>query len=108
MYWSKFHPSEENISKEEDNLYRIRDYDNPNINKAKLVNLNFLQTHRDSNIKYDKTKAFTIYPKDPIWDSMTETERVENGLPSKSLIRLFSFQHLFLFSIALGIINYFL
>jgi len=101
-YWTKFLSTEEQISKEEENLYRIRDYDDPNISKGKLVNLNFLYQHRDSKIKPDKTKALTITPKDPIWDSMTETERLENGLPTKTLYRIYSFQHFTIFGFALG------
>lgn len=102
FYWSKFQPKEESISKEEENLYRIRDYDDPNINKALLVNKNFLYHHRDSNNKFDKLRNMNVYPKDPIWDSMTETERIENGLPSKTQYRMNSIYHFIAFGLFTG------
>lgn len=102
LYWSKFQSSENNLSREEESLYRIRDDDDPNINKAKLVNRNFLAPHRDAAHKYDKIKLMTFIPKDPIWESMTENERIENGLPTKALYRMSSFYHLLIFGTALG------
>jgi hypothetical protein len=106
-YWTKFEPTEGQIQKEEENLYRIRDHDDPNINKAHLVNKNFLYVHRDSRNKFDKLKNMNIYPRDPIWDVMTETERIENGFPSKTQYRINSFYHFIGFGIALGNNNFF-
>jgi len=102
FYWTKFQPAEGILSKEEENLYRIRDYDDPNINKANLVNTNFLYTHRDSRNRFDKLRNMHVYPRDPIWDAMTEAERVENGLPSKAQYRINSFFHFFVFGVILG------
>ena len=102
FYWSKFQPAESQISREEENLHRIRDHDDPNINKANLVNKNFLYSHRDSANRSDKLSNLNVFPRDPIWDAMTETERVENGLPSKGQYRINSFLHFTVFGIALG------
>lgn len=102
LYWSKFTTQENNISKDDEHLYRIRDFDDPNINKAKLVNWNFLFPHRDSQYQVDKVVHLNLVPSDPIWETMNETERVENGLPTKFSYKLNSYYHLTLFAVALG------
>ena len=108
LYWFNFQPKNINsINKDEKDLYRIRDYDDPNINKAKLVNKNFLYPHRDSNGTHDKFRVSNITPKDPIYDTLTENERVENGLPTKFQYRINSIYNSLLTGFALGKIKKF-
>ena len=103
LYWTNFQAKNtESINKDEKDLYRIRDYDDPKINKAKLVNKNFLFPHRDDQGVSDNNKLSYLTPSDPIWDTLTENERVENGLPSKFLFKMYSIQHTVLTGLALG------
>jgi hypothetical protein len=103
LYWTNFkEKNTESLTKDEKDLYRIRDYDDPNINKAKLVNKNFLFPHRDDQGTYDKMRINFVTPSDPIWDTLTENERVENGLPSKFQYRIRSVYHVILLGLGLG------
>jgi hypothetical protein len=103
LYWFNFQPKNtESLNKDEKDLFRIRDYDDPNINKAKLVNKNFLYPHRDSNGTHDKFRVSNITPKDPIYDTLTENERVENGLPTKFQYRINSIYNSLITGFALG------
>lgn len=103
LYWTNFQEKNaDSLSKEEKDLYRIRDFDDPNINKAKLVNRNMLEDHRDSEGTHDVNRHRYITPKDPIWESLTENERIENGLPTKFLFKTYNSLHTFAISMALG------
>lgn len=102
LYWTNFQAKNtESLHKDEKDLYRIRDYDDPNINKAKLVNKNFLYTHRDDEGTHDNMRMAFTKPSDPIWNTLTENERVENGLPSKFLFNIRSIHHAVLSGLAL-------
>ena len=103
LYWTNFQPKNtESLCNDEKDLFRIRDYDDPNINKAKLVNKNFLYPHRDSNGTYDKMRNNYITPSDPIWETLTENERVENGLPSKLQFKIESIYNTIFCGLGLG------
>lgn len=103
LYWTNFQAKNtEGLDKEEKDLYRIRDYDDPNINKAKLVNRNFLFPHRDEEGSHEKMRVTYIVPKDPIYDTLTENERIENGLPTKFHYGIRSIYHTAFCGAALG------
>ena len=50
----------------------------------------------------DKMRINFVTPSDPIWDTLTENERVENGLPSKFQYRIRSVYHVILLGLGLG------
>ncbi len=82
FFWGRFDPIE-TVDSEVTELYRIRDKDEKyKNNKALLVNTSSLNNYVIDDYKIAGDRA-TRKPTDPIWLSMTEEERVENGFPTR-------------------------
>jgi len=85
--WGRFDQVEANVTDEVRDLYRIRDNDAQYANSpASLVDLNNVGLNREALDNSNYNKVFSIKPTDPIWLRMTESERIENGLPTRQLI----------------------
>ena len=87
FFWGRFDPIEGNIEEEVKNLYRRRELDDQYKNKAAL--LSYLTPTQHSNL--DNSNVGNCYlidkvPNDVKYQSMTEEERLENGLQTKYLL----------------------
>jgi hypothetical protein len=80
-------PDNAKFDEEVKELYRIRDNTDKKVmnNRGLQVNLNYLGQHPDSNGSQSITSYFNRKPNDRVWHSMSEGERIENGLPTKYL-----------------------
>jgi hypothetical protein len=87
FFWGRFDPLEGNIDEEVKNVYRRRELDDQYKNKAELIAyLTPSQTSNLDNYKVANSYFIEEVPNDVKYQSMTEEERVENGLPSKYLM----------------------
>ena len=84
-------------SKELKDLYRVRDLDPQWVDYFKKFAINQKNTSDNKN-SFFITKNMN-HPNDPLWNGMTEEERVECGRPTKFLRILFSKPAFFLLSI---------
>ena len=83
FFWGRFDPIEGEIDHEVKQLYRIRDNDNKHT-KGFLVDMTTIAGYSlDSRNPQDMITQSVTVNTDPIWEAMTEEERIENGLTSK-------------------------
>lgn len=87
FFWGRFDPIEGNVDEEVKNLYRRRELDDEYKNKAALIS--YLTPSQRSNLDNNRVGSGYVIgevPNDVKYQSMTEEERLENGLPTKYLL----------------------
>lgn len=103
FFWGRFDPIENQVDEEVNHLYRRRELDAKYKNKEALI---AAMTPTDStnldNAKANSGKFFGEAPNNAKYESMTEEERIENGMPSKYRLFLLSPYYLFGSIISLG------
>lgn len=91
FFWGRFDPILGLIDPEVKNLYRIRDNDKE-YSKGFLVDESSGRGRFiDNQGSQDMITELTAVNTDPIWETMTEHERIENGLKSKLQFRTLNF-----------------
>jgi hypothetical protein len=82
-FYSFFDPVDINDS-EVRSLYRRREND-PEYknNPGKLVDPKFLYNFKDLDGWIGQSSRFGSFPVDPHWQKMSDSQRIENGLPTK-------------------------
>lgn len=89
LFWGKFNPiNESEMTDEIRDLYRIRDLTDPKIQKYKGLQVNrqtiIPELNLDDKASYRYQLKYMIpFPNDDVYESMTEEEKVENGLPTR-------------------------
>jgi hypothetical protein len=96
FFAGRFDPIEKGkVDPEVEKIYRIRDND-PEIKKMKpmLVDIReMLNSNPDNVDRKDNLYNFITFPRtDPIYNQLTEEEKIENGLPSNYLMNIGSFK----------------
>lgn len=109
FFWGRFDPIEGSIDEEVKHLYRRRELD-PNFkNKEGLLVAMSTNAKRNlDNFQVANSYMINQEPNDAKYQSMTEEERIENGIPSKYMIFNTSLYNLFGSCIWLGKTKYFL
>lgn len=109
FFWGRFDPIEGTIDEEVKHLYRRRELDPSFKNKEALL-VAMSTTSRENLDNFQVANSYIINKEsnDAKYQSMTEEERIENGIPSKYMNFYSSLYNLVGSSIWLGKDKYFL
>ena len=96
FFWGRFDPIENQEDQEVKQLYRRRELDPQFKNKeAMIAALTPTNNFNLDNVKANTGFFFSETPNNAKYESMTEEERIENGMPSKYHLFITSPYYLF-------------